>query len=388
MKFKFTYVILALAAFVFVSCNKNEGPAANGDGGSLTINFALPQAAETKVAYTVSTSKPTTSWSQNIKSLTLFLTNSAGVIQYVHSVTIPTTNDMAQVTSETFTGIPASTFPHYTAYLIANYDQAGVYTTWGAAPLATRGSNINTLLMSMATTPTGTWTDKAASEAATVAYNPAGEIFLATQTGVEVVANDTKTHSGVFALTRAVSMFRTRLNPTTTNATVNFDNADASLRIRIASTGINPTGVSAVNANHMIYSKGFSKVAPVAPYSPTTLASILDQPNGQTHWKDIMIYPGGHATASTSQFDIVVSGMAPVGYIPLNTTTPLTSATLVYWSGKVQADIAANGILEVNLTLNSKGTPIVPPVSQVGNLIINLNLQPWGNIKQAAELPI
>ena len=380
MRFKATILAVTVAMFGLTSCEKN-----NEEKGAGSLEIAFDFGPETRAI--ASTSKPTTSWAQNIKSLTLFLTNASGVVQSVHQITpLPTATGVATET-RTFNNIAVGS---YSAYLVANYDQTATVdaAAWAGAPLATVGQNISTLLMKLVALPGADWVDKdATAEASTLAFRPAGEIFLAAQTGVSVVADVTTVHATPFVLTRAVSMFRVRINPETIpNKTVDFDHTNANLRIRKVKTSTTMNSVYApatVVGTNMIYSRGYSKVAPTTPYSPTTLASILDATVGQTHWKDVMVYPGGHATLSSSMFDIVIAGMAPVGYVPSDTNVAITgSARLVYWTAVVNKVIAANGILEVNVTLNSNGTTVITPPGQYGNITINAELAPWGNVTQ------
>ena len=396
IKFKHAAILAAVALFTITSCNKNGTVAPEGEAGNLVVTFCIPETGDSDSAtkappYTASTAKPTTSWLNNIKSMTLLLVNrSDGKVIEARSITLPTTNDLAQQT-RTFSNLIAGT---YDIYIVANHSQPGSAATWTAASAV--GATISTLIMRLQTTPTATWTDKdPTNETATIAYNPAAEVFIAVLGAYNLQANQTNIITAPFVLKRVVSMFRVRLDPNTTaNQTVNFNDAGASLRIRrphisatLASPAATPANISygpaTVLGTDMVYSKGFSNTAPSA--ATYTNGATLIGTNGITHWKDVMIYPGGTTSSAPADlpkmFDLVVSGLAPVGYVPGGTTTALTTPTLVYWSGVVErGEITANNILEINITLNTNGVPYVPPVSQRGNLDIKIDLLNWDNI--------
>ena len=391
MKIRFIFAIfMAVALFGFASCNKNNNnPNVLPDTtekGDLKITYSLPttMASGTRALVT-STMKPTTTWAGNIKSLLMMFVDGAGIVKDSRILTPPTAANNSTQTA-VLTSVIAGN--NYTVYLLANYDQTGANTTWNAA--AVNGSSISSLLMSLAATSAATWTDKdLTNEAVVTAYDESAEIFIATLTGVNVVQDVTTTHSTALVLKRAVSMFRVRIAPiadqnlTVDNTMVNFDNAGASLRIRRAATAVTPASVytpaTPVNTN-MVYSKGFKNADPTTGYAPAG-GVMLDRASDQTHWKDVMIFPGGHNLSHNSMFDIVVSGMAPAGYIPYGETTGIAAPKLVYWTGLVEKAVLANDIIEVNINLRSAGYPFVPPVQERGNITFdNIQLEPWGNI--------
>jgi hypothetical protein len=79
-------------------------------------------------------------------------------------------------------------------------------------------------------------------------------------------------------------------------------------------------------------------------------------------------------------FNILITGEAPVGYIPLGSTTPLIAKTLVHWQGTVEAEVGANNIIELNAELTTLGdTTITDPVL-TGDLEIAVSILPWGTI--------
>ena len=77
-----------------------------------------------------------------------------------------------------------------------------------------------------------------------------------------------------------------------------------------------------------------------------------------------------------------------------DSTTGLTAPALVAWSGAVQKGVTANNILEVNLTLNSRGKwlddpddPGIPEPGQYGDVTIDVNLADWGSI-ESNDIPL
>ena len=391
MKIRFTFAIfVAVALFGLASCNKNNGPNVVPENkvetGGLKITYTMT--SETRALVT-STMKPTTTWSDNIKSLLLMFVDGSGIIRDSRILALPTAANNSPQTA-VLTSVRAGN--NYTVYLLANHDQPGSNITW--TPAAVNGTGISSLLMSLATTPAATWTDKDANtEVGVTAYDESAEIFIATLTGVNVIQDVTTTHPSPLVLRRAVSLFRVRITPiantnlTVDNTDVDFNNANASLRIRRAANAVTPTSVytpaTPVNTS-MVYSKGFRNADPTTGYAPAT-GVMLDRASGQTHWKDAIIFPGGHDVTINSRFDIVVSGMAPIGYIPAPTfagtaSSPLTAPALVYWTGLVEKAVLANNIIEVNITLTSAGYPYVPPVVERGNIDFEIQLEPWGNI--------
>ena len=374
MKTRFVCAILMIAVFGLASCNNSESNEPTSvEKGNLKFTYTLPQSLETKAA---STMKPTTTWADNIKSLLMLFVDATGVIKDSRIITPPTATDNSQQ-STVLTSVIAGN--NYTIYLIANYDQTGADIAW--IPTSVNGSSFSSLLMKLVATPAATWTDKSTTvEGSTTAYDEAAEIFIASLTGVNVVQDVTTTHSTPLVLKRAVSLFRARINPTSLNSSVNFGDANASLRIRRVANTVTPSSVytpaTPVNTS-MTYSKGFLNADPTTGY---TTGFILDAGLGQTHWKDVRILPGGHDTKHSEMFDIVISGLAPSGYVTLDGTT-LAAAQLVYWTGVVEKAVVANNILEITANLTGKGLPSVPGVEERGNIEFDLRLLEWGAIE-------
>lgn len=394
MKKTFAILSVAFALLSFSSCQQD---AKNETGsGKLTITFGLEDGVK---AYTQSTAKPTTSWANNIKSMMILFVES-GVVKDVRAVNLPTVaegNATIGDVTRVFTNVIAG---NYTAYIIANYDQTGIATKYQSATgtawdvSSVKGKNIADLLLHLTASAAWTTDKDAVTEASSTGYGEAGEIFLAKRTGINVIQDANTDYSSTpFTLTRAVSLFRVRIDPTTVNAGVSFTDAEASIRIRRAGTYINPDGMvfpALPVGTNLIYAKQFLTTATPAGYSS---GSIIDAANGQTVWKDVRIFPGGSGTpgnsdgTNSSKFDIVLCGTAPAGYVNA-AGAPVTAGTKLYWQGTVQGTILANQILEVNVTLNSKGTSgEVPGVTATGNLTIKANVADWGNII-STDLPI
>ncbi len=386
---KISVILAAMSAILLmgtVSCNRE--PAYDGlEGtGKVVISFNFDK-SETR--YTPSTSIPGTTWKDNIKSLTLFLADASGVVKV--ALPVPEIPQVTSTAAQTFTfsNVPAG---EYTGYLVANYDQTGVTSNFAGS---TVGQNISAMLMNMVAL--ASWPKDPTTEATATAYEQAGEIFLAIRPDTDVVANETNDYAtdtnDHFKLTRAVSMLRVRIKKdfpiptpqgTVNNNLVDFEDATASLRIRRVGTGMKLNGD--VTPEHpsedaLIYSAGWNTDNNV----PTgyTAGNLIDIAGGQHAWKDVRIYPGGgqgtedSGTNPGDKFNILIAGMAPIGYYPAGSTTPLTAKTLVYWQGTIDKVIAANKILEVNVELKNQGGPDITEPAETGELIVGVDLVPW-----------
>ncbi|MDR0509715.1 MAG: hypothetical protein LBH06_01310 [Rikenellaceae bacterium] len=397
---KRVFVILAAVALLsgVTSCNRNadEG-AATGATGNVTISFGFDGEAnggETR-AYAVSTSKPATSWSGNIKSLMLLFVDASGTIVDARSIATPAAADTTAKTF-TMTNVAAG---NYTGCLIANFDQGGVSPNFTASSV--KGLKAGALLMNLV--PVQNWSAirDTTTEASSTAYSEAGEIFLASRAGVNVVANTNQDYTSTpFHLKRAVSMFRLRINKNftsttagnvTDNSKIDLANAACALRIRRTGVGLDYMGVvspAAPLSTNLMYATGLNTSStPPANYTPGTLLDAQQQA-----WKDLRILPGGATGANnSSKFDVLLSLWAPVDYWARNANgvaVKLTTAGLVHWNGIVEGAVVANGILEVNVELRSPGiTGATPPTGNYGNLNIAVDVLPWGNVTQT-DLPV
>ncbi len=371
-------VILSAAVVLLgaVSCNKEKPYDGEPGTGKLTISYGFNDDAKSRAsAYDPSTIKPTTSWQQNIKTLTLFLVES-GTIKVALPIAFNKVTGIA-AQNFTFSNVPAG---NYTGHLIANYDQGDIEANFTSA---TTGSALTGLTMDM---PKNLLSSTATAEAA--------EIFVAQLAGVNVVANQSEDYSNTpFQLTRAVSMMRVRVNKNFTGNTPGgaFNNNDidlgddaAALHIRKAGTGLRYSGTAwttfpAAPANaDVVYVAGWNTNGTIpAGYGPSD-GKILEAT--QQAWKDVRIFPGGSSsstgTTAAQRFNIMIAGMAPTGYVPLGATTGLTAEALVYWQGTVTGAITANNILEVNVELKTQGSTTPPVVTETGDLAWNLSTGP------------
>jgi hypothetical protein len=411
IKFKIAAMLAAVALFSITSCNKTPEVVASDEVGGLKINLELPTlSSDTKA--TPSTAKPVTSWAKSVKTMMiLFVNPTSNLVTDARSLS-PSTASNLTATEYTLTNIAAGP---YNVYVIANYDQAGFnYTTNPAWTIANvKGKDITAAVLGLNLASHSGYV-ATQTENGHLAFSSPAEVFVATQLGVTVVADVTTdirtTHP--FALTRLVSMFRTRIISTSTltapsvgNDQVNFAHANADIRIRRVATQVNlqrpvPSATPPVDnvlftplvpvATQLVYSKGaFNTTNPIAADYTNPLTMLNGSTPVYKAWKDVMIFPGGHATTNSRMFELVISGWAPTGYIPLDVTTGAPAAALgapalVYWAGIVeQKAILRNQILEVDLVVNSAGYNNPPTPGSTGNLIISVSLVDWGNIVSA-----
>jgi len=408
IKFKIAAMLAAVALFSITSCNKTpDAPAVSDETGVLKITLELPNDAPSETRAAASTARPITTWAKSIKTVMVIFANTSGVVLDARTITPSTATD-ATAKEYTLTNVTAGVA--YDIFVVANYDQAGFnYASpnpaWTIANV--KGKNISALPLTLAASSTYA---ARPTETGHTAYSSPAEFFVGTQRNITVTADQTNPTAIAFTLTRAVSMFRTRIislaaaNPPSMpvgNSSVAFGDANADIRIRrIANEVKLQTPASPADnvvfapgtkvGTQLVYSKGaMSATNPVAAdyTNPTTMLGT----GGTAHkfWKDILILPGGHATTNSQMFEVVISGLAPVGYIPIDVTTnqpaaALTAPALVYWAGIVeQQAISRNQILEVDLTINSAGYNNPPQPGTTGNLKITISLADWGTIVNA-----
>ncbi len=367
-------IILIAAMFVasLSSCNNDKEPKPNGETGTVKVSFEFDKS---NLKSTVSTAKPTTDWKDVKQLMILFVDESSNAVKAARILTPPTTA-VTTTHNEVLSNVPAGTFK---AYLIANYNESNINRTNGGGADWNEGSvvgqDITSLTLKMVENSDFT---AVTEETGVVGYQSPSEIFM-DQDDVTITADADVTAS--FSLTRVVSLFRIRLDQSQNgNEVVDFTDALADIRIRKVATTFNPKdGVEAtVASTNLVYYKGaYNDADPSTGY---TSGSILDATSNLKLWADHVIFPGGSSTTGANKFDIVIGGVAPVGYVPLGATVALTTPTKVYWSGQVQKEVTANNILEVNCVLKQAGNTLVPPVGEYGNLEINVDIVGWGNI--------
>lgn len=389
-----TISLLALAATIMigaVSCNNGEEgiEAIEKGSGTISIEYGFKDVKITDdTKGPTSTAKPVTSWTKNISSLTLLLTNSSGVITKVMSPTPPTGAD---ITTKSVASIPNLTAGTYNVYLIANASAATVTSPHGAVVInpslalteaALVGQNISSLSFNTVahtgTLPTGI----------TAANQQPSEIFWASKTGITVASTSVTAH---LELERIVSLLRVRINKdvpvdgTAVNANVNFAHADAGFVLRRTAGAGFAASTGAVNGTAVdFYYKGaFKTVAPVA--ADYTGSMNLGTGNDFTLWKDHIILPGGAANVNTG-FSIVLVGIAGTGgYKAINISsgaeTNVAQGQPIFWTAGVEGAVVKNGIMELNIVLKSKAfTGTVPPPTTYGTLVVTAELEEWGNV--------
>ena len=365
MRRKNFFVTLMMGAALIAglaSCNKDSDPVGGADDGAtgaLSISLAFEKAPAT---YAQSSAIPTTSWANNIKSLAVFFVQS-GVIKNAQEVPYDNTkNDIADQPNRVINGIPAGT---YDVYVFANWDQRSTID-WSIA--TAKGRNIVDLYMDAVKSTTydgykdyNATSNPNGSEAYSVGYDEAPEVFVASKKNVQIVADKTTDGNGVakgengytpatYKLTRIVSLVRVRINQLEDNTNnrndaIDFQAGEASLRIRRIKTGINltydPTTVTDANAETMLrgtvrrnaitglddkvdqgitakntvfFAKGaFESMYPTTGYNSN--GTILS--GNFKSWKDVMLIPAGSGRSdgsvlgdSKEKLDVVVTDAA------------------------------------------------------------------------------
>lgn len=420
MKRKNFFVTLMMGAALIAglaSCNKDSDPVGGADDGAtgaLSISLAFEKSPATYAAQSLAI--PTTSWANNIKSLAVFFVEN-GVIKNAQTVPYDNTkNDIADQPNRVINGIPAGT---YDVYVFANWDQRSTID-WSIA--TAKGRNIVDLYMDAVKSTTydgykdyNATSNPNGSEANSVGYDEAPEVFVAFKKNVQIVADKTTDGNGVakgensytpatYKLTRIVSLVRVRINQLEDNTNnhndaIDFQTGEASLRIRRIKTGINltydPTTVTDANAETMLlgtvrrnaiaglddkvnlgitakntvfFAKGaFESMDPTTGYNSN--GTILS--GNFKSWKDVMLIPAGYPkdTDGDGENDVLT---APQG-------------VQIAWAGAVTATLKGNCILELNLTLRGAGTWVdptdpdkpLPQPEEYGNLEITVGLADW-----------
>ena len=388
------------------SCDKeagNDGSESLGTGMlKVTLDFAKPSSNAATYAPTASTAKPSTTWQGNIKSLAIFFTDNTGVIKSAETIPYDLNNDLLAQT-KTVQGVPVGT---YDVYVFANWDQ-GDYD-WSVA--AAKGRQIKDLYMRALTNGDYAGYKHQTSEANSNGYKEAPEVFVAKHSNITIAADQTVTDSTPYQLTRIVSLVRVRIDQSQDNANnhndlINFQDVNASLRIRRINTGINllytdATRTTTTNRtetdakNAVFFAKGaFKNSEPTGGYSTGTV--LTDQFKS---WNDVILFPAGSATVGAEKLDVVVTGITTADYVPAGYPKTIggvlvekaPAGSQIAWAGAVTAELTGNGILELNLTLLSAGQWVdptnpdkpLPEPQEYGNLEIKVGLVEWGAIQQ------
>lgn len=369
-------VLLGLAA-----CNKDDVTPADQGKGNVKITFGFDQETGANgpatAAVPASGKKPTTSWAANVKDLVILFAKTDGTIEDARRIDVPTATDITTPQNVQLKNIPAGT---YNTVIIANSGQAdNIVRNW--TPEGAKTKNLSSLLMNLVseTMPTGI---------TGTGYKEPAEIFYANQS-VTVQADKDNTGPAPFALKRAVSLIRVRLVPVGDNKDkIDFTTTGKGGAIffrKVQTTMTAGNVLSGRGETKGIYiGKPFLASEPTTGYTGT--GNILG--NGVTCYRDFLSFPGGSKTVGTEKFDIMIMGMTKDNtYIPTGSTDPVAKDTPIYWSGPISEVAAANGILEVVITVQSVGEPTVPEVGSYGNLTIQVNVSEWGNVTQY-EMPV
>lgn len=381
----FVPALLLLVAVTACSKQDNKGTA---NTGKLEVIFGFStdrideNAGLTKANYTQSTAKPTTSWTGNIKDLMILCVDGSNIVRAARNVNLTGTGANMNALPQIFQGIPAGT---YTVYAIANSQQATITSsftggtgTWNEGTFI--GKNINNALLTLiATTPAPTVGIPATGGPYTC-YNVPAEIFVGSRASVNVPVNGTSTQASI-DLTRAVGMMRVRIDHTTAahNKDVVFTGANSILQIRRATHQWSLGTLIASSprtATNVIYKSSAFSIAP----TPSGYTGDMNLTGNITCWSDVIMFPGGSTTVGTDMFDILISGIAPLGYMPTDGPATTNATTPVYWAGQVKGAVIANNILELDCELRSAGSIIPPGIGEYGDLSVIITPKDWGSI--------
>lgn len=393
MKKMYLLWVAALVVVGMTACSKDDKGINKTENGVGEVRLAFGFGKGTKTrAITPSTAKPSTTWKDNIKDLMILFVEDGKVKDTREILPLPTTENQAAHIF-TFTGIKASaTGKTYEVYVIANSQQTGSIKaekrsggTWNRSSCV--GSRVNDLLMKLVVNPD--YQPHGTTEDGSTGYSEPAEIFVAKRSGITIapdISNDLT--ATPFQLERIISLMRIRIDKSKSgNQVVDFTDANTSFRIRRATTSINPLKTfTRGGIKDVLYTKGaFETTDPNSGYEA---GFILKPDENITLWKDIRIFPGGSTNTGAEKFDIVLTGKAPAGYVPLGKDAGLNQAAEVAWTAAVSTSIDPNFILEINLTLERAGIWLddpenpggIPEVGEYGNADASIQLMPWGSI--------
>ncbi|MGL5690820.1 MAG: hypothetical protein ACRDD8_08370 [Bacteroidales bacterium] len=377
---KLSSLLLGCLSVIFslISCSKSSSDfTENMDGaGNVTVRLGFSKQHATR-AIPSSTAKPTTSWSKNINQLMALFVDNTGVVKAARVIAVPqenSTNTMQFILHN----IPAG---NYDVFMVANYNDVNLERLtigglWNEGNVV--GKRMDALTLSLVAN--SAYQPNATTETGMQGFKEPAELFM-DKKSVRIIADQTESMPA-FQLSRAVSILRVRIDHSQNgNEGVDFLVPQSDIRVRKVATTFNPQGgLNPVNPIHVLYANGNGVFKDSEPAGNYTAGKILDPANNITLWSDLLMFPGGSTLEGTKKFDIVIGGLAPVGYTPLGHDTPLASAQMVYWSGQIQAGIVANNILEVNCVLKQSGSVVVPEIGAYGNLDMTINIEDWGNI--------
>jgi hypothetical protein len=398
-----SFCILVL---VFASCQKT-GDKQSLDTGTIVTTISFEGASRAPQT----TAIPETSWS-NIKQVQLFLYDATGIVRF-SEVIKPKQND----TKFMWSMVPAGT---YTVVVVANTKSStdAVTTSLVAAgtpasewtAMNVRNLNINNLGIYHKSLAGGFPSVVSTILAANTAWAEPAEVFMAYATAVTISSGQTTDLTSTpLRLRREVSLMRVRVKTQgdqgNDNSDVNFSHANALLMIYMLpdkmkiSQGTDGGVVATSNSTRILVagsgSNTFSTSNPTSGYSTNNILN-----NGFTLWRDVVVYPNDGGRSNTTvdieanasrKYFIVLAGHAAQGHVLEDLTTVNTpGGAPVYWSGLIEKAFVPNVIREVNLTLLSGGTLLVPTVpAEEGKLHIDFSApESWSSNIVATEMDL
>lgn len=425
MKKLFLSAIAAAALFSACSSDDVVDSVTPGEGGELRAVITF-QGVNSQTRAADSKYVPKTTWA-NIEDMRIFLYNASGVIAGTAEVTVPTSGTTA---TASVTGVAPGT---YDVVVVANSKQPVVATdgnisTYSNGALSAwtsslKGKNIANTYLGLyditTSAPTG-WN----ADGTTVAYQQPTEVFVARQTGVTIVANQTASPTSSLALKREVSLMRVRIDNKTPiegdakniNENVQFNSEQGGVP-NILTIGKQPAKAysfaTSTFEGGIVDNAKFDATSAILAASGSNIYQTTDPTTpgigtGNTvltgnyaYYRDIVVLPNmskkdiaaeiGVSVANIdasaallekaeatkeNQYWITVAGVAPIGYVMkdvvTNAETTLTAPRVVYFSGRVKTIFAPNFIREVNLKVVGAGYNKPLPEQETGNLDITV----------------
>lgn len=379
MKKKSILVYSLLAAIMMSACSENNDlTKEEAEAKSklvVQLNFAgtTGEGVQTRAQ---STAVPTTSWT-NIKQVQFFLydavTNNIRFSAIASPVAGSNTFTYPDIPVGTYKLVAVANAKSSTDNIVTSLDAGATTVEWDMWNV--RQKNAENLMI---TYKAGEFPDFCKSEqvaSGNTAYLEPSEIFMGSMDNVVITAGSTV--SPVVSLSREVALMRVRLNVKegqngvdnentvdfTQNASIMVHRLPEKMSILAGNNG-GVNAVSDVTKILSIYGSDTFKTNESGDYTGTVLGGNF------TMWRDVVVFPnnGGRVNnnvSSTSRADvarqyfIVISAMGKVGHV-LADGTRLSAPTTVYWSGIVKENFVPNIIREVNLTLRTGGTTVVP----------------------------
>jgi hypothetical protein len=398
-----TMAVAALLLAGVTSCAKDENGVTETGTGTLEVHYALDQVAKGR-AIADSPAKPSTAWTNMNNKLMLLLVDASNNVVDAKAVPLPAVPTGITGNTQTLTELRAGT---WTAYIIGNHP-----TAWTAANV--KGKSLTDLAMTIALPDNNAAyvaSGMNSAVAGSTGWGEAPEVFVAKQTGVQILEGQSNdiTSSKPFTLARAVSQIRIRVDQDGENGLnaatkVKFDAGKAAFAVRrVMKTynlsgiygnvdGFLPTGqfpgtfAGGANTDVFFSNENMQFSNPATGYSDAN--TILNTAGSEDFWNDYLVWcGGGSASESAKRFDILLMGTAQPGYIPYGETTGVTAETKVYWSAQVDGKMGPNQILELKITLNTAGSRTPPEIGSYGDLKILVTPVAWGSIT-SVNIPI